>query len=347
MKTPPRSMPAQASLTRADLLEVLKTPAEGAEALFAEARRVRRRAFGDRVFLYGFLYASTFCANNCRFCHSRRGNRAARRYRKDHDEILACAGDLARTGVHLIDLTSGEDPHVAGGDESRLFRAIRRRTGLPVMASLGVADGDRLDALRDADWYACYQETHNRRLFARLRPGQDFDRRLNSKIAARQKGLLIEEGIMTGVGETDDDIADSIAAMAGLDADQVRVMSFVPQQGTPMAGRVPPPSLRERVIIALLRIAFPDRLIPASLDVAGLAGLRERLDAGANVVTSLVPPGTGLAGVANESLDIENGGRTAEAVRPVLRRCGLRAARPEAYRAWMADRKARRACGLS
>ena len=35
------------------------------ELLFAAARDVRERHFGREVFLYGFLYFSTHCRNNC------------------------------------------------------------------------------------------------------------------------------------------------------------------------------------------------------------------------------------------------------------------------------------------
>jgi methylornithine synthase len=323
-------------------MRALRMPEEYAEDLCAEAQRLRQDVFGDTVFLYGFIYASTYCRNSCLFCNSRLENSELQRYRKNPAEVLELAEAAAQSGVHLLDITSGEDPGFTGGDAGSLFRAVRKRTGLPIMASLGLADGAMAEALRDADWYACYQETHNRQLFARMRPGQDYDRRLNSKVAARRNGLLVEEGIMTGIGETDDDIADSIEAMAELDADQVRVMSHVPQPGSALAGLAPPPSIRERVIIAILRLSFPDRLIPASLDVAGLAGLCERLDAGANVVTSIIPPGSGLAGVANRSLDIENGGRTIRAVRSVLAECGLRAAGQDEYRDWIRNRKAGR-----
>lgn len=47
-----------------------------------------------------------------------------------------------------------------------------------------------------------------------------------------------------------------------------------------------------------MRLLFPDKLIPASLDVDGISGLELRLMAGANVVTSIIPPNEGLAGVA-------------------------------------------------
>ena len=36
--------------------------------LFEAARYVRDRNFGNKVFLYGFVYFSTHCKNNCSFC---------------------------------------------------------------------------------------------------------------------------------------------------------------------------------------------------------------------------------------------------------------------------------------
>ncbi len=76
-------------------------------------------------------------------------------------------------------------------------------------------------------------------LFNQLRPGQDYDLRLEAKLKAHNRGMLIEEGLLCGVGETANDIAESMAVMHDLDADQVRVMNFVPQPGTPMVNRTP------------------------------------------------------------------------------------------------------------
>ena len=74
--------------------------------------------------------------------------------------------------------------------------------------------------------------------------------------------------------------------------------------------------LGELVTIATMRLAMPERLIPASLDVDGIAGLEPRIAAGANVVTSIVPPDLGLAGVSQSELDIDEGLRTAAEVAP-------------------------------
>ena len=341
-----------AAISRAAMIRLLDSPSPGLlEKLFAAARRQRERHFGNRVFLYGFLYISTHCRNRCSFCFYRKSNTRAVRYRKSPDEIVESARLLARSGVHLIDLTAGEDPCFYTDDGYGFapvidaVRSVRTETGLPVMASVGVAADTVLDRLAaaGADWYACYQETHNRQLFDQLRVGQSFESRCRSKVAAKAKGMLVEEGLLCGIGETSRDLAHSFDAMSRLGADQVRAMTFVPQAGTPMRDVLPASSLREIIAIALMRIAFPGVLIPASLDVDGLAGLKQRLEAGANVVTSLVPQGQGLAGVAQGALDIEAGRRSVEGITPILRTCGLQPATSDQYRHWVAERK-RSAC---
>jgi methylornithine synthase len=183
------------------------------------------------------------------------------------------------------------------------------------------------------------RETHNRDLFKRLRPGQNYAARLENKILADKLGLLTEEGLLCGVGESVQDIADSIEAMRFLKISQMRAMTFVPQAGTPMQAWKKPDPLREMLIIAVLRLAFPDRLIPASLDVDGLTGLQSRLEAGANVVTSLVPPGFGLAGVAQNSLDIADAKRTTASILPELEKLGLQSASTEDYLTWLKNRR--------
>jgi methylornithine synthase len=315
------------------------------DAVFKIAGDLRSRHFGNRVFLYGFLYISTFCRNQCNFCYYRSANALPARYRRDESEIIEATQSLAESGVHLIDLTLGEDPQYfqdQGFEQFiQLVKAVRQTTDLPVMVSPGVVPWDVLSDLARSgiSWYACYQETHNRDLFKRLRPGQNYAARLENKILADKLGLLTEEGLLCGVGESVQDIADSIEAMRFLKISQMRAMTFVPQAGTPMQAWKKPDPLREMLIIAVLRLAFPDRLIPASLDVDGLTGLQSRLEAGANVVTSLVPPGFGLAGVAQNSLDIADAKRTTASILPELEKLGLQSASTEDYLTWLKNRR--------
>ena len=312
------------------------------DCLFRTAREMRNRYFEKTIFLYGFVYFSTWCQNDCIFCRYRKSNPLAKRYRKDTREIIEIAFRLAESGVHLIDLTMGEDPFFCrNGGRAHwlvdLVKALKAQTGLPIMVSPGVILRETLSALyaAGAEWYACYQETHNRKLFRRLRPNQDYDERLRRKREARQIGFLIEEGILTGAGDSSNDIVASIGVMETLRAHQIRVMTFVPQEGTPLENVPPPSPRRELLIIALMRLLFPDRLIPASLDVGGIDGLRDRLLAGANVVTSLIPPNAGLVGVSQSALDIDEGYRTVKGVVTVLEKMGLKMGTRDEYAQWI------------
>jgi methylornithine synthase len=319
-------------------LEVLLRAGAEAPLVFAAARESRARHSGDAVFLYGFVYFSTYCRNECAFCFYRVDNDESPRYRKSAEEVVAICRDLAASGVVLLDLTMGEDPAVHDEPGHRalvdLVAAVARETGTPVMVSPGVLPEPSLRELEraGADWYALYQETHTRELYDRLRVGQPFEARAEAREAARRAGMLVEDGLLTGIGDTPADRAASIVAMREAGWEQVRVMTFVPQAGTPLEDVRPAGDADELLTIACLRLAMPDRLIPASLDVGGIAGLERRLQAGANVVTSIVPPTVGLAGVSQAELDIDEGHRTVHGVLPHLERLGLRPAGADEYR---------------
>jgi len=339
---------AEEYLSKAEITFLLNLQDEDLiRALFQEARDVRQNYFGNKIFMYGFIYASTYCRNDCNFCLFRRSNSQTKRYRKSKQEIVAAALRLADSGVHLIDLTMGEDPAIFNGGGAGfeqlvdLVRSLQKKTGLPIMVSPGVVPANVLQQLAAAGavWYACYQETHSPSLFKQLRPDQDYQVRMQSKVDAHHFGLLVEEGLLCGVGETSDHLAQSIQVIKKLGADQMRVMNFVPQPGTPMASQTPSDPLKETLIAAVMRLVFPDRLIPASLDVEGIAGLKSRLNSGANVVTSIVPPGEGLVGVAQHSLNIEEGGRTTASVKNVLKHVGLEPATREEYQNWIGRRQ--------
>ncbi len=334
-------------LSRKEVLYLLGLKhADEIEKLFAAARSLRQRYFGESIFLYGFLYLSTWCRNNCAFCHHRASNKFCQRYRKTDRQVIKAAVDMAASGVHLLDLTTGEDAlyyERRDGFEPllHLIKEVKRQTSLPVMVSFGAIPDQVLDSFSEigVEWYACYQETHNEKLFHRLRLNQNYGDRLGKKYKATELGLLIEEGILSGAGESLDDVADSMEEMRKMRAHQVRVMNFIPQQGTPMQNFPPPPKLRELIIIAVLRLLFPHRLIPASLDVYGIGGLKSKMEAGANVVTSLILPQSGMVGVAQSTLDINEGYRTVKGVIPVLNELGLVPAKLGDYVSWIKNER--------
>ena len=323
-------------LDGSDIVSLLSvTDDKSLAALFDAASMVRRQVFGDKIFMTGFVYFSTYCRNECTFCSFRRSNtNKMLRYRKEPEEILEVSKRLANSGVNLIDLTMGEDAEYYGQQKlATLVKDIKRETGLPVMVSPGMASRQVIEGLAEAgaDWLALYQETHNKVLFEKLRLYQSYEDRMDAKRYARSLGMLIEEGVLTGVGETIEDLAHSILEMKRIGASQMRVMSFCPQPGTPMEDTPTANRLMELKAIAVMRLLSPEALIPASLDVDGLGGLMARIRAGANVVTSIIPPATGLLGVATASKSLGETGRTAKEASDILKSMGLRAATNEDY----------------
>ena len=314
-------------------IKILLNDKDNAEKIYSTARKIRGKYFGNKVFLYGFVYFSTFCKNECTFCYYRRENKEPPRYRKSLEEIVNTAIELKNSGVHLIDLTMGEDVCYTEEKLCETVKSVKNATGLPIMISPGVVSNSTIESLarEAADWYALYQETHNRGLFSRTRINQSYDDRMNAKLYAKKCGMLIEEGLLTGIGDTEDDRINSFNEMKKMGASQVRTMTFVPQSGTPMENIKQSGFEAELKNIAIMRLIFPNALIPASLDVDGLNGLSARLNAGANVVTSIIPPLKGFAGVAHCDYNIDDGFRTVEGITPTVKKCGLETATVEEY----------------
>ena len=309
------------------------------QALFSHARKIRKEVQGNKIFAYGFVYFTTYCRNNCNFCYYRNSNKIER-YRKNKEEVLAISKSLIDSGVNLIDLTMGEDPQYHAEDFEtvcQIIKEIKQNYHTPVMISPGVVEHHIIDKFAEAgaDFYALYQETHNRELYARMRVGQDYDERMNAKLYAREKGIYIEEGLLAGIGETSEDIVDSLLTMGEIGARQVRVMSFIPQEGSPMEHCQTPDRIEELKIIALMRLLYPKALIPASLDVDGIRGLKDRINAGANLITSIIPPKSGFMGVAHSTMDVDEGGRTVEEAAAILNEIGLSIATKDEYEAFL------------
>ena len=335
---------ARLNLDEVEALMATKDAGEISE-MYAAARRVRDRVFGNKLFIYGFVYFSTYCKNNCAFCYYWRTNDLLR-YRKTKDEVLKLSASLEDAGVNLVDLTMGEDPRLYANGQAELLdlvKGVRDEVDIGIMVSPGAIDRETFPKLKEAgaDWFACYQETHNRELFARLRLEQDYDFRANQRRWAMDAGILAEDGMLVGLGETPRDRAEAILCMGESGCDQIRAMTFVPQSGTPMEGLVPQDSTEELKSIAVMRLLFQDRLIPGSLDVEGIAGLKTRVDAGANVITSIIPPYEELAGVAQPELNINDGHRSVDYVINMIEDMGKKVATNSEYKNLLNERKAK------
>ncbi len=299
---------------------------EDLEKLYYVARKVRNYYFGNRVFLNCFIYFSTYCKNQCAFCYYNCKNEI-NRYRLTHEEIRETCKTLKGAGFHMIDLTMGEDPYYYDEPDRfvELVQIVKDELGLPIMISPGVMDNTTLLKAREegANFFALYQETYDPELFKKLRVGQSFEERFNARRFAKEQGYCVEDGILTGVGNDIESTIKSLRGMKANDPDMVRVMTFLPQEGTPLEAFKENSKLSEIKIIAILRLLYPKCLIPASLDLEGIDGMVHRLNAGANIVTSILPSDSRLEGVANYDRNLEERDRDIKSVIKRLESMGM------------------------
>ena len=190
--------------------------------------------------------------------------------------------------------------------------------GAPVMVSPGVLRTLRCASSRPPapDYqYALYQETHTRELYERLRVGQPFAARVAARSAARRAaarggrpahGHRRHRRRPRGLHRRE---------MREAGWEQVRVMTFVPQAGTPLADTQPAGNTDELLLtIAAMRLAIAGPVHPGLARRGRHRRPRAPLQASADVVTSIVPPTVGLAGVSQAELDIDEGYRTVHSV---------------------------------
>ena len=292
-----------------EIKALLTAEGEDRETVFEAARKVRDRVFGKKTYLSSFMYFSTYCRNDCSFCYYRNSNHIDR-YRKDTAEVVKLSAMMMNHGINIVDLTMGEDPMMIRNDYQRfieIVESIREISDIPIMVSPGAVPQNIFPKLAEsgADIVAVYQETYNRKLFAERRLNQDFDYRRNQKVWAMDNGMLAEDGM------------------------------------TPMEQSDTVDTVNELLALAVMRLMKHDVMIPATLDVEGVAGMVTRLDAGASLITSIIPPHEDLAGVAQSDMDIDDGSRGVTHIIELLEDIGRRPATATECRRMFDERRDR------
>jgi len=187
-------------LTREDIIALLKLPGKYSSALYLAADRVRKQQIGDEVFLRGIIEFSNFCERNCLYCGLRKGNKKLSRYRMTEDEIITTAEQIKKTGVPTVVLQSGEDSFYSQDIVCRLIERIRKETDLIITLSIGERPLNDYQAFQQAgaNRYLLKHETASRDLYRYLRPGCEWETRL--QCLRRLKELDYETGTGNMVG---------------------------------------------------------------------------------------------------------------------------------------------------
>lgn len=277
------------TMTREEIVELLKTPVEYIDALFDAADRVRINEVGDGVFLRGIVEFSNYCVRDCLYCGLRRSNHTISRYRMSMNEILRCVEKIKKAGISTVVLQSGEDPFFSADVICRLIETIKKETDLIVTLSIGERPLNDFKAFYEAGAkrYLLKHETASPVLYKYLRPGCRLETRISCLQFIKQIGFETGTGNMVGLpGQTFESLADDLLLMKSLNADMLAIGPFIPHPNTPLAGMENDGIDLTIRVLALARLLTRNTNIPATTALATLhpQGSIFALRAGANVV---------------------------------------------------------------
>jgi biotin synthase len=276
-------------LHREDIIKLLKIPADFSPYLFAAADRVRKEQVGDEIYLRGIIEFSNYCERNCLYCGLRKSNFNLSRYRMSEDEIIATAKQIQKTGVPTVVLQSGEDSFYSQDIVCHLIERIRKETDLIITLSIGERPLNDYKAFQQAgaNRYLLKHETASRELYKYLRPGCDWENRLQCLRWLKQLGFETGTGNMVGLpGQTPEILADDLLVMKLLDADMLGIGPFIAHPDTPLDGIENDDLEITLRVLAIARLLTRNTNIPATTALATLhpEGRILALQAGANVV---------------------------------------------------------------
>lgn len=254
-------------LTAEQALHVLDCPDEELLDLMSAAYRVRRRWFGNKVQLYFLMNAkSGLCPEDCAYCSQSKVSEAEiPRYNLLSRERLLegarmAAERQARTYCIVISARGPNEREMQA--VTSIVPEIKQQYDLKICASLGLLTLEQALELKE-----CGVDRINHNLntsdnyYGEICSTHSFADRLSTLRAVRDAGLEICSGGIVGMGECRQDIVDLALTLRDLAVQSIPVNFLNPIDGTPLAG---PSDLNPRYclkVLAMFRLANPDREI--------------------------------------------------------------------------------------
>jgi biotin synthase len=277
------------------LLRLLGVRGEAQARLFSAACAARDAVFGATAVVRGVVEVTSACVKSCAYCPMR-VEAAMPRYHRRGEALVASARAIREAGLGVVFFQGGE----AAATTRTVGEAIPEVRDLfggevEILLCLGDKPREAYAELRakGADSYILKHETSDPVLHERMR---------GSPLAARLHSLhdLVELGYRTGIGtivglpgQSLDSLVEDIRLPRAVGAAMTSASPFIPAAGTPLQHAPPGDTELTLNVIALMRLANPEALIPtvSALEQRGAGGQARGFAAGANVITvNFTPP---------------------------------------------------------
>ena len=287
-------------ICREEYQELLKRMEEPAAARYVqdEAVRLRKKYYGERVYIRGLVEFTNYCRNGCFYCGINRENRRAVRYRLSTEEILECCERGWKLGFRTFVLQGGEDPWFTDERLLGLVRSVKEAyPDCALTLSVGERSFESYRGLRKAgaDRYLLRHETAEEAHYGRLHPADmSLAARKQCLYQLKRLGFQTGAGFMVGSpGQTYRELASDLVFLKELQPEMVGIGPFIPHCDTSFA-KEPAGSVELTVkLLSVIRILLPAALLPATTALGTLAldGRERGILAGANVVMPNLSPG--------------------------------------------------------
>ncbi len=293
---------------------------EAAAYAAEKAVTVRRRLFGNQVFIRGLIEVSNYCRNDCYYCGIRRSNAQCERYLLSPAQIIACCDEGYRLGFRTFVLQGGEGclsaPQIAS-----VVRAVKQaHPDCAVTLSFGEYTAEEYRQMREAgaDRYLLRHETADRAHYARLHPAtMSWEHRMSCLSELRSLGFQVGCGFMVGSPyQTARHLAEDLKFIERFSPEMCGIGPFIPQRNTPFGSHPAGTADLTVYLLSLLRLMLPTVLLPATTALGTIAenGRERGLLAGANVVMPNLSPASERTKYALYDNKLSGGDESAQAI---------------------------------
>ncbi len=261
------------------------------EALFAAANDVKKREYGNLVFVRGIIEFSNYCRCTCAYCGINAYMDKVTRYRMLPDELVDAAAEAAKVYRTVI-LQSGEDMFYTADMLADIVARIKRRAHCAVTLSVGERTLAEYKLIREAgaDRFLLKHETADAALYQSLH-GVPLENRLQAQRRLKALGFELGGGFMVGLpGQTDDILARDLLTLKEEGVEMAGIGPFIAHPDTQIGQARDGDAHKTLKVLALARLLLPRCHLPSTTALNVKGGMRDALLCGANVIMQKATP---------------------------------------------------------
>ncbi len=284
------------NLDDSEFAEILNS-SEYDSVLAEEADKIRRKIYGNKVYIRGLIEFTNYCRNNCFYCGIRHDNKNAERYRLSKDEILECCREGYALGFRTFVLQGGEDGFYNDELVCDIVSSIRKSyPDCAITLSMGERSRESYRAFYDcgANRYLLRHETADEEHYKKLHPkSMSLQNRKECLFNLKEIGYQVGSGFMVGSPfQTTENIIADLRFLQELQPDMIGIGPYITHKETPFKNFESGNLELTLRLVSILRLMFPYALIPSTTALGTIApnGRELGLKAGANVVMPNLSP---------------------------------------------------------